>query len=57
MHIEMLRQLAFDRTEELRTDARRARHLRELRALRAAESDQDRSWREWRGLLHALTAR
>jgi hypothetical protein len=57
MHIEMLRQLAFDRTEELRADARRARYQRELRALRASESDQDRSWREWRGLLHALTAR
>jgi hypothetical protein len=57
MHIEMLRQLAFDRTVELRGDARRARHQRELRALRASESDQDRSWREWRGLLHALTAR
>jgi hypothetical protein len=57
MYIEMHRQLAADRVEELRADASRARHQRERRAQRAAEAGQAFSRREWRGLIQALVAR
>jgi hypothetical protein len=57
MHIDMQRQLAADRIQELRADARRARHQRERRAQRASEAGRAFSRREWRGLIHALVAR
>jgi hypothetical protein len=57
MHIEMQRQVAADRIEELRADARRARRQGERRAQRASEAGRALSRRKWRGLIHALVAR
>ena len=57
MHSDMQRQLAADRIQELRADARRARRQRERRAQRASEASQAMARREWRVLVQALMAR
>jgi hypothetical protein len=57
MHVDMRRQLAADRVEELRADARRARQRRDHRIRRSGEAGRAVGRREWRVLVQALFAR
>ena len=57
MHVDMMRQLAADRVEELAAGSRRARHLRVHRAGLATKADQAPAKREWRGVPQELFAR